>query len=71
MLYSPYMRVQRTAQAVLARIGADSLPCVVADERLREREFGILDRWKRPAHKSRPSPTCRPRRNPERGVITA
>ncbi|MDN2717746.1 phosphoglycerate mutase family protein [Janthinobacterium sp. SUN120] len=37
VLYSPYMRARRTAQAVLARISADSLPCVVADERLREK----------------------------------
>ena len=44
VLYSPYVRAQQTAQAVLARIDADSLSSVVADERLREKEFGILDR---------------------------
>ncbi|MGK5054642.1 hypothetical protein [Janthinobacterium sp. RB2P8] len=35
MLYSPYLRAQQTAQAVLARIDADSLARVVADERHR------------------------------------
>ena len=35
VLYSPYVRAQQTAQAVLARIDADSLASVVADERLR------------------------------------
>lgn len=44
VLYSPYVRAQQTAQAVLARIDADNLASVVADERLREKEFGILDR---------------------------
>ena len=44
VLYSPYVRAWQTAQAVLARIDADSLTSVVADERLREKEFGILDR---------------------------
>ena len=44
MLYSPYVRAQQTAHAVLARLATDSLASVVADERLREKEFGILDR---------------------------
>ncbi|MGK5048877.1 phosphoglycerate mutase family protein [Janthinobacterium sp. GB4P2] len=35
VLYSPYVRVQQTAQAMLARLAADSLASVVADERLR------------------------------------
>jgi 2,3-bisphosphoglycerate-dependent phosphoglycerate mutase len=38
---SPYVRAQQTAQIALKTAGLD-LPAVV-DERLREREFGILD----------------------------
>ena len=38
------MRAQQTAQAVLERIDVGSLASVVADERLREKEFGIFDR---------------------------
>ena len=44
VLYSPYVRARQTAQAVLAQLDAVSLLSVVADERLREKEFGILDR---------------------------
>ncbi|MGK5033308.1 histidine phosphatase family protein [Janthinobacterium sp. MDT1-19] len=44
VLYSPYVRAQQTAQAMLERIDAGSLASVVADERLREKEFGIFDR---------------------------
>ena len=43
MLASPYLRARQTAQAIL-----DALPggpeALCADERLREREFGVLDR---------------------------
>ena len=42
--YSPYVRTGQTAQAVLAQFDAHSLDSVVADERLREKEFGILER---------------------------
>ncbi|WP_347876602.1 phosphoglycerate mutase family protein [Janthinobacterium sp. 75] len=35
VLYSPYVRAQQTAQAVLPRIDADSFGSVAADERLR------------------------------------
>ena len=42
--YSPYVRARQTAQAVLAQLDADSLDSVVADECLREKEFGILER---------------------------
>lgn len=38
---SPYLRARETAEAALAAAGID-LP-VVVDERLREREFGVLD----------------------------
>jgi broad specificity phosphatase PhoE len=42
VLSSPYVRAERTALIALASAGLD-LP-VVLDERLREREFGVLDR---------------------------
>ena len=42
VLASPYVRAERTASIALAAAGLD-LP-VVLDERLREREFGVLDR---------------------------
>jgi broad specificity phosphatase PhoE len=42
VLASPYVRAQRTAAVALATAGLE-LP-VVLDERLREREFGVLDR---------------------------
>jgi broad specificity phosphatase PhoE len=42
---SPYVRAQQTAQIALKTAGLD-LPAVV-DERLREREFGVLDRLTR------------------------
>jgi broad specificity phosphatase PhoE len=42
---SPYVRAQQTAQLALKESGLD-LP-VVLDERLREREFGVLDRLTR------------------------
>lgn len=44
LLFSPYLRARSTAQATLARVAQDALVAVVADERLREKEFGILDR---------------------------
>lgn len=44
LLFSPYLRARGTAQATLARIVQDGLVAVLADERLREKEFGILDR---------------------------
>jgi broad specificity phosphatase PhoE len=44
VLFSPYVRARGTAQAVLDVLDRDSLCAVVADERLREKEFGILDR---------------------------
>lgn len=45
MLTSPYQRARNTAALVAARGGlADDAAPAVVDERLREREFGILDR---------------------------
>ncbi|KQQ36321.1 phosphoglycerate mutase [Duganella sp. Leaf126] len=44
VLYSPYVRARATARAVIDRIGRDALVAAVMDERLREKEFGILDR---------------------------
>src|SRR5688572_23952945 len=45
LLSSPYLRARETAQEIVAAQGMapDSKPLLV-DERLREREFGILDR---------------------------
>jgi broad specificity phosphatase PhoE len=48
VLYSPYMRARTTAQLVLQAAGVNSEDITfVADERLREKEFGILDRLTR------------------------
>jgi len=44
VLFSPYARARATAQAVLDTLDRRELLAVVADERLREKEFGILDR---------------------------
>jgi broad specificity phosphatase PhoE len=44
VLYSPYLRARGTAQAVIEALGRDNLLSSVADERLREKEFGIVDR---------------------------
>ena len=41
ILTSPYVRAARTAQ-LIAAVGALTAP-IIADERLREREFGVLD----------------------------
>jgi broad specificity phosphatase PhoE len=44
VLHSPYLRARQTAQVLMERLEPDSLLAVQADERLREKEFGILDR---------------------------
>ncbi len=45
VLSSPYVRARRTAELVLAGAGIDTdAVTFVADERLREKEFGIFDR---------------------------
>ncbi len=43
VLHSPYRRAMETAHAVIGRLERESLS-VQVDERLREKEFGILDR---------------------------
>ena len=45
VLTSPYLRARQTAERVRAAVGAPM--DLVVDERLREREFGILDRLTR------------------------
>jgi broad specificity phosphatase PhoE len=48
VLSSPYLRAWHTAQIILEGIGeADCLHTFISDERLREKEFGILDRLTR------------------------
>ena len=45
VLSSPYVRARETAQIVVERAALDARGVVrIADERLREKEFGILDR---------------------------
>jgi broad specificity phosphatase PhoE len=43
VLYSPYVRAAETANIIMQRLERSAL-MVEADERLREKEFGILDR---------------------------
>lgn len=43
ILSSPYLRARETAERIRRRIG-ETAPALIFDERLREREFGILDR---------------------------
>ena len=48
VLVSPYVRAQQTAEHVRAAGGLDpDSPAFVVDERLREKEFGVLDRLTR------------------------
>jgi broad specificity phosphatase PhoE len=45
VLTSPYIRARETARLLLDAAGLDEADCaLVADERLREKEFGIIDR---------------------------
>jgi broad specificity phosphatase PhoE len=44
VLFSPYLRARATAQVVLDHLGRDQLLAAATDERLREKEFGVLDR---------------------------
>ncbi len=43
VICSPYIRARETARAILKGLGPEGLPLRI-DERLREKEFGILDR---------------------------
>ena len=47
VLTSPYVRAARTAQIMRDAAGLDATVPTVVDERLREKEFGILDRLTR------------------------
>jgi len=44
VLHSPYVRAAQTAEILMSRLDREELLAVHADERLREKEFGILDR---------------------------
>ena len=44
LLHSPYRRAAETADLLMERLGRAALDTVQIDERLREKEFGILDR---------------------------
>jgi broad specificity phosphatase PhoE len=44
VLHSPYIRAAQTADLLMQRLDRQELLSVHADERLREKEFGILDR---------------------------
>lgn len=44
VLHSPYVRARQTADIVMEGLGRDELRTIHVDERLREKEFGILDR---------------------------
>jgi len=44
VLFSPYLRARGTAERIVQRLGREDLVAVAADERLREKEFGITDR---------------------------
>ena len=43
ILASPYLRAMETARLIRDSGGADPDECICSDERLREKEFGILD----------------------------
>ncbi len=44
VLHSPYVRAAETANILMQKLDREELLAVHADERLREKEFGILDR---------------------------
>lgn len=44
ILASPYSRAVQTADIIAAKIGSEESMLIIRDERLREKEFGILDR---------------------------
>lgn len=44
VLYSPYVRAAETARIIIEQMGAPEMMAIMADERVREKEFGILDR---------------------------
>lgn len=44
VLHSPYIRARQTADLIMESLARDELRTIHVDERLREKEFGILDR---------------------------
>ncbi|GGY13515.1 histidine phosphatase family protein [Massilia dura] len=44
VLFSPYVRARETAMTIVNSLPRDELLTVATDERLREKEFGIIDR---------------------------
>ena len=44
VLHSPYVRAAETARIIIERMGMPPMLAIQADERVREKEFGILDR---------------------------
>jgi broad specificity phosphatase PhoE len=44
VLHSPYVRAADTARIIVGRLGRADLVAVRSDERVREKEFGLLDR---------------------------
>lgn len=44
VLHSPYVRAAETARILIDKMGASAMLAIHSDERLREKEFGILDR---------------------------
>lgn len=44
VLHSPYVRAAETARIIIDQMGAPKMMAVQVDERVREKEFGILDR---------------------------
>ena len=44
VLHSPYVRAAETARIIIGQMGHPPMLAVQADERVREKEFGILDR---------------------------
>lgn len=44
VLHSPYARAAETARIIIDKMGAPPMLAIHADERVREKEFGILDR---------------------------
>ncbi len=44
VLHSPYVRAAETARIIIEEMGLPKMAAIQVDERLREKEFGILDR---------------------------
>ena len=44
VLHSPYVRAAETAKLLMRRLDREAMLAIHSDERLREKEFGILDR---------------------------